>query len=80
MQQAADQLTAWANGWYVQVNTEKSCTTLFTLSPKQKAGPIRLSNTLLADAEEATYLGVTFDKRLTWKAFSSWVVPIFLLE
>jgi len=35
MQQAADQLSAWAEEWYVQVNTDKSCTTLFTLSPKR---------------------------------------------
>ena len=67
MQEAADKLTTWAEEWCVQVNTEKSCTTLFSLSPKQKAGAIKVCNTILAEVEEATYLGVTFDKRLTWK-------------
>jgi hypothetical protein len=45
MQQAADQPTAWTNDC-VQLKTEKSCTTLFTLSPKQKVGPRCVSNTL----------------------------------
>jgi ribonuclease HI len=67
MQQAADQLSAWADEWCVQVNTDKSCTTLFTLSPKQKARTINVSGAPLTEVEEATYLGVTFDKRLTWK-------------
>ncbi|XP_053376916.1 uncharacterized protein LOC128547772 [Mercenaria mercenaria] len=69
MQEATDRLTAWAEEWCVQVNTEKSCTTLFSLSPTQTdAGYIRICDTPLAEVEEATYLGVTFDRRLTWKA------------
>ncbi len=71
MQQAADKLSAWADDWCVQVNTEKSSTTLFTLSSKQKASTINISCTHLTHMEEATYLGVTFDRRLTWKPPSS---------
>ena len=67
MQQAADMLHGWAEDWCVSVNRDKSSTTLFTLSPKQKARPIKLGNTPLKEDEEATYLGVTFDKRMTWK-------------
>ncbi|KAK7101835.1 hypothetical protein V1264_020159 [Littorina saxatilis] len=67
MQQAADRLNAWAEDWCVSINKEKSSTTLFTLSPKQKAGTIRLGGTPLREDEEATYLGVTFDRRQTWK-------------
>ncbi len=67
MQQAADKLSAWADDWCVQVNTEKSSTTLFTLSTKQKASTMNICGTPLTRMEEATYLGVTFDRRLTWK-------------
>ena len=66
MQQAANKLMAWANEWCVTINKEKSSTTLFTLSTKQKAGPINLGNTTLKNEEEVTYLGVTFDKKQTW--------------
>ena len=68
LQQAANMLQGWAEKWCVSVNKEKSSTTLFTLSPKQKAGTIRLGNTPLKEDEEATYLGVTFDKKMTWKS------------
>nr|KAG5706601.1 hypothetical protein BaRGS_005671 [Batillaria attramentaria] len=67
MQQAADKLAAWADTWCVSINKEKSSTTLFTLSPKQKAGSIRIGDTSLKTDNEPTYLGVTFDKRQTWK-------------
>ena len=67
MQLAADKLNSWTERWCVTVNKEKSSTTLFTLSPKQKAGTINLGGTPLKEDEEATYLGVTFDKRQTWK-------------
>jgi len=68
LQQAANMLQGWAEEWCVSINKEKSSTTLFTLSPKQKAGTIRLGNTPLKEDEEATYLGVTFDKKMTWKS------------
>ena len=58
---------AWANEWCVTINKDKSSTTLFTLSTKQKAGPIKLGNTTLKNEGEVTYLGVTFDKKQTWR-------------
>ena len=67
MQLAADKLNSWTEKWCVAVNKDKSSTTLFTLSPKQKAGTITLGGTPLKEDEEATYLGITFDKRQTWK-------------
>ena len=63
MQLAADKLNSWTEKWCVAVNKDKSSTTLFTLSPKQKAGTITLGGTPLKEDEEATYLGITFDKR-----------------
>ena len=67
MQLAADKLNSWTEKWCVAVNKDKSSTTLFTLSPKQKAGTITLGGTPLKEDEEATYLGITFDKRQTLK-------------
>ena len=67
MQLAAYKFNSWTEKWCVAVNTDKSSTTLFTLSPKQKAGSITLGGTPLKEDEEATYLGITFDKRQTWK-------------
>ena len=67
MQLAADKLAAWAEEWNISINKDKSSTALFTLSSKQKSGTIKLGDTPLKKDEEVTYLGVTFDKRQTWK-------------
>ena len=64
---AADKLNSWTEKWCVAVNKDKSSTTLFTLSPKQNPGTITLGGTPLKEDEEATYLGITFDKRQAWK-------------
>lgn len=67
MQLAIDKLTAWPEEWSIAINKEKSSTTLFTLSLKQKARTIKLGNTQLRSDDEPIYLGVTLDKKQTWK-------------
>ena len=67
IQQVIDQLTAWTDDWCVTVNKDKSSTTLFTLSPKKQASPIKIGTHTLKEEDEAPYIGVTFDKRLAWK-------------
>nr|KAG5689418.1 hypothetical protein BaRGS_017936 [Batillaria attramentaria] len=67
MQLALDKLTAWTNTWGVTINKEKSSATLYTLSTKTSAGNLNLEDTPLRYEDQQTYLGVTFDKRLTWK-------------
>ena len=66
MQQAANVLAAWAEKWNVSINKEKSSTTLFTLT-KQQTGRIMLRDYPLREDDQPTYLGVTFDKKQTWK-------------
>jgi ribonuclease HI/endonuclease/exonuclease/phosphatase family metal-dependent hydrolase len=67
MQLALNHLTSWANDWCITINKEKTSATLFTLSTKQKPGQLRIGDTYLQFEDQQTYLGVTFDKRLTWK-------------
>ena len=66
MQQALNKLSTWAEKWCVTINKEKSSTTLFTLST-QRADDVKLGDFTLKTDDQPTYLGVTFDKRLTWK-------------
>ena len=40
IQKVIDQLTAWTEDWLV--NKDKSSTSLFTLSPKKQATPIKI--------------------------------------
>ena len=66
MQLALDKLTAWSKKWCVTINKDKSSATLFTLTA-QKAGALTLGDQQLGYEDEQTYLGITFDKRLTWR-------------
>ena len=70
-QEATNILSSWAQDWCVKINKTKSCTTLFTLSTKPKPMKIMLDGTELEHTDSATYLGITFDKRQTWKTHIS---------
>ena len=67
MQMALDKISAWTEKWCLQINKEKSVASLFTLT-QQKPQPLTLGDTPLIYEDEPTYLGVTYDKHLTWKA------------
>ena len=67
LQQAVDKLHAWTEDWGVKINKEKSSITLFTLSTVKRPGTVTLGQTPLKEENEVTYLGVTFDKRHTWR-------------
>ena len=51
----------------MRINRNKTFTTLFTLSTKVKPIKIMLNHTELQHIDNATYYGVTFDRRQTWK-------------
>ena len=67
MQIPAVKLTALTQKWCLAINTDKYSTRLFPLSPKQKAGTIKIGKTPRKNKDDATYLGVTFDKKQNWK-------------
>ena len=66
MQIALDKISAWTEKWCLQINKDKSASTLFSLS-KQKPVPLNLGGVPLQHVDEQVYLGVNFDKRQTWK-------------
>ena len=67
MQLALNRVTAWAGKWCVSINKEKTTATLFTLSNKIKPTELKIDNQPLKYEDQQTYLGVTFDKRMTWR-------------
>ena len=65
MQEALNRLNEWTKKWCLTINRDKSSSTLFTLS-SQKPPKLKLDNVPLPYDDAQTYLGVTFDSRLTW--------------
>ena len=67
LQEAKSILSNWTQDWCVKINRTKSFITLFTLSTKAKHVKIMLDDVELQHTDSTTYLGVTFDKRQTWR-------------
>ena len=67
LQDSLDKLSQWCKDWGMTINTKKTTYSIFTLSPKQLQIKLTLEKTVLDKNENPTYLGVTFDPRLTWK-------------
>ena len=66
---ALKEIEAWTKSWLVKLNERKTTFTLFTLSPKPQTKDVKLTvnSHQLKEEEFPTYLGVTLDRRLTWK-------------
>ena len=67
MQQALNTLEGWTNRWLVKINSRKTTYTIFSLSTKEQKATLHINGQTLLAEDNPTYLGVTFDKRLTWK-------------
>ena len=67
LQQALNVLERWTKQWLVKINAKKTTYTVFSLSPKEQKANLCINGQTLLAEDNPTYLGVTFDKRLTWK-------------
>ncbi|GFR58143.1 RNA-directed DNA polymerase from mobile element jockey [Elysia marginata] len=68
LQLALDALRMWTGKWLMKINPEKTTFTTFTLSTKFQAIRLKIGEHQLQEEPSSTYLGVTCDKRLSWKA------------
>ena len=50
-----------------QNHNRKTTYTIFSLSTKEQKATLHINGQTLLAEDNPTYLGVTFDKRLTWK-------------
>ena len=60
-------ISKWASDWGLSVNKTKTTYTVFTLSTKKCNVKLEMNGWSLHKDDNPTYLGVTFDTRLTWK-------------
>ena len=73
MQCEVTKLEQWCQKWQVTLNPAKSKLVLFTKCPRHKEEvdanglTIQLFKEQIATVDEADYLGVTFDARMTWE-------------
>uniref|UniRef100_A0A0B7BQR2 Reverse transcriptase domain-containing protein n=2 Tax=Arion vulgaris TaxID=1028688 RepID=A0A0B7BQR2_9EUPU len=68
IQQALTSLDQWSNTWLIKANEKKTTYTIFSLSTKPQSPKLLLNNHILLPEKNPTYLGITFDQRMTWHA------------
>ena len=67
LQLALQEIEAWTKSWLVKINERKTTYTIFTLSTHPQKVKLKVNSHELQENELPTYLGVTLDRRLTWK-------------
>ena len=68
LQEALRMLETWTKTWMIAINPTKTTYTIFSLSPKEVKVKLSINGQELPKEDNPTYLGVMFDKRLTWKS------------
>ena len=67
LQEGLKVLESWTKRWLVKINATKTTYTVFSLSTKEQKAKLCINGQTLLAENNPTYLGVTFDRRLTWK-------------
>lgn len=68
LQQALIVLETWTKSWLVKVNEQKTTYSIFSLSNQDPRINLQINGHTLQLDDSPSYLGVTFDRRLTWKS------------
>ena len=69
LKEALKILERWTTSWLVSINERKTTYTIFSLSNKDLSANLQVNGHTLQANDSPTYLGVTFDRRLTWKHY-----------
>jgi hypothetical protein len=56
----------WTRKWRLKINETKSAHITFTLR-KETCPPVHINQAIIPQTETVKYLGLNFDKRLTWR-------------
>ena len=67
IQQALQNVQAWADDWGMNINRIKTEATTVSLSTAKEQVNLTLGNEQLPQTDTPAFLGVKLDQRLTWK-------------
>ena len=66
LQRSLDSMEKWFQKWGFKINEKKSSHVTFTLR-KQTCPQVTINSTIIPSKDSVRYLGMTLDRRLTWK-------------
>ncbi|GFR92037.1 reverse transcriptase-like protein [Elysia marginata] len=67
VQATVDKVFKWSQDWGLTINLNKTVTTKFSLETKERHVTLTMNGQPLPTEDTPTSLGITLDKRLTWK-------------
>ena len=67
IQETVNRVSKWAMDWGLKINKSKTVCTLFSLSTQAQKIKVKIDDQALPQTDTPTFLGVTLDKRLTWR-------------
>jgi hypothetical protein len=67
MNEAMTAFGNWCNENAMTINTEKTFYQIFTLNHKKPTASLKINNKPVVETQEAKYLGMYLDGKLTWK-------------
>ena len=67
LQEAISSINKWTQDWGLEININKTNSTLFSLSTSKEQIKLRLKGEIVPQTDTPTFPGVKLDTRLTWK-------------
>ena len=67
IQNTTNEVCSWPENWALHLNISKTISTLSTLSTAKEKVSLDLNNQPVSQVETPTFLGITLERRLTWK-------------
>lgn len=69
-----DTISNWCIKWGLKINTKKTAGIIFTRKTKLETPIIRINNEKIDFVDNVKMLGITLDKRLTWKSHINTII------
>ena len=67
IQETVNRVSKWAMDWGLKINKSKTVCMHFSLSTQAQRMKVKMDDQVLPQTDTPTFLGVTLDKRLTWR-------------
>src|SRR5206468_1916036 len=74
IQRALDHISNWCDDWGLQISLKKSSVVIFTHRVKYNVTPIVYKGNPLKVEDKIKFLGMIFDKRLSWQSHVQYIV------
>jgi hypothetical protein len=73
MQRGLNALEEWCEKWNIKINEDKTRAAYFSKSLKRVEAYLTLKGRAITFFNDVKYLGVTFDRKVTWSNFIDWI-------